>query len=225
MRRILAGERKVLRSPAWLVPIDITRDGPPIAPLQVRLQRAEGAEWVDVDLAPARTPSGALIYPGLGKRSEPAIQPTLRYRAVFTGAAYLPLYRALRDGVEFDVPPYDDLHPPTQQPRLQRVPLAPAPAYAFPADVRVMRGRVVTTAGVPVADALVRSPYSVGAASRLERTLTDADGRFALPLRWAKSGTVTLVNAIDRRGSPTRRGSLKINVPADLGHEQTIQIG
>lgn len=226
--RVLPEERTVTFSPAWLLPVDVLTDGRPAGRLEVHLERAldpaDGGGWVAVDRAPTLTVGGAVAYPGLGRCREPALAPPVRHRVQISGETYLGLYRAVRDGVEFDVHPFDDLHPPARTASPQRVRLAPTPAHPFPAGVPVLHGRVLTAALVPVPDVLVRSPYQVEGLSRLELTITDGDGRFALPLRWAKARVPTLVSAIDRRSTPHRHGLLKISVPTDLGHDHTIQI-
>jgi len=52
--------------------------------LEATLERRDGARWVDTGIAPIRTPSSVLAYPGLGHVQNPALAATERYRVRLT---------------------------------------------------------------------------------------------------------------------------------------------
>jgi hypothetical protein len=128
----------------------------------------------------------------------------------------LPLYGPSPDveQMEFDVPPFDDAHPPAVSAVPLDIFLLPATDYVFPADVRVARGRVVRAGGAPAARALVTYV-------NLERVLTDDRGEFALPLRWAAKGTTVQIDAADGAGHV---GGASVAIPGGLRHALQIQI-
>ena len=219
--RVLPEERQVMFSPAWFLPVDLVTGGHPIEPLRVVLDlQDERGDWVPTEIVAVVTPSGAVAYPGLGRRREPLTAPAQRYRARFEADGYNPFYRVVGDGLQFHASPYDDTNPPAQRASLRRVRLAPSVRYRFPAAVRRLYGTVETPSGTPVADASVRGPVAAG---RTERTVTDRKGHFALPLRWSPPGPV-VVRAADLRSQPPRTGQLTVQLPDDLTRNQRIQV-
>jgi hypothetical protein len=236
-------ERSVLYSPAWFVPFDDFARRVRTVGVTVRLDRFDDGRWVPQDVEAVRTPSAAIAYPGLGRRGEPwAAQPE-RHRARFEALGYQPLYPADDEpfsadiaGVEFLVYPYDDSFPPAvpAEPRLVR--LLPATSFPYPPRQRTVHG-VVVTAGTeaPVANALVEAQgrTSGDLVPWHERTLSDAQGAFRLPLRWegekaakpvpdgqVAEETFTLL-ATER---PGRTGSLVVRLPQGTDRRHVIEI-
>jgi hypothetical protein len=214
-------------SAAWLEPTDTVTGECPGAGLTVDLQAWTGLRWESTGVAPVRTAGGALTYPGLGRTADPVASPVLRFRAVVSGPGYLPLYRATGDGVEFDAYSYNDTSEPPREAVRTGIPLAPAPAYRFPANVPVLRRDVVTAAGAGVADALVEAVVGNGGMGPplTERTLTDRHGGFALPLRWARTDVdTTIVATFTRAGGAPLVGAIAIRLPGALATSHTIPI-
>jgi hypothetical protein len=219
--RLLPEERTVTYSPAWLQPFDLLTGGAPVQRLQIALDLLRDGAWQPTDIQAVLTPDGAVTYPGLGHRREPAITPVQRCRVRFEAEGYSPLYRVRRDGVEFDAYPYNETNPPAQGARLRRVALGPSVRYRFSANVPALYGTIVTQSGTPVPDAYVRAHPAVGG---VVRTVSDHNGAFALPLRWASTTADTVVQAFDRRSQPPRSGARSVRLPGALGRNQEIEI-
>ena len=224
--RIDPAERRVLHSPAWLVPVDLLTGGPPAAAPTVVLERRRGSRWERVDRRPVITPSGAVTFPGLGFSANPRTAPATTYRVALALPRYVSLYRRSVDGLTFTAHPYNDTTPPAAVAIRQEVPLAPAVDYPFPARLPVLRGTVTAVDGTPVADTEVRATFADGLPEpRTEETVTDARGAFALPLRWARPGTTVTAKARHTRGpGPLRTGRVDVRVPLDLASPRTIVI-
>jgi hypothetical protein len=225
--RPLPGERRVSYSAAWFAPVDLVTGRPPAEPLQVFLDVHLAPAWVPAGVRPTITPSGTVAYPGLGRRRDPAAAEPVRYRARFESDAYLPLYRADRDGEEFLAYPFDDTTPPAHVASLVTVDLAPTTAYPFPNDLPALYGEVETAAGEPVPNVLLSATVGppVLRTPQTARTLTGPAGTFALPLRWAPADQPITVVATDHRHSPSRTGQLSVRLPDALGRNQKIVIG
>ena len=213
--RAVPQDNRLLYSPVGLLLVDDLTGRPPVGRVEATLELQDGAEWRIVDRAPTVTASGVLLYPGLG-RSTDVTQPPHHYRVSLEPALYRPLYRANADGIEFDVPPYDDANPPaTLTDRPTPAVLLPAAHYPFAPFIAVLRGLVQDAGGNPVPDVLVQEALR-------ERTLTDARGAFSLALRWVDPGTPTLITADDQRNS--RAGSITVTLPGDLNQSQAITV-
>jgi hypothetical protein len=222
--RALLGESNELYARFGLRLIDDFTGGAPLGRVAARLEVSDGAgAWRATQLEPARTLSGVLNWPKLERVADPVGRPPRRYRVQLTADFYLPWYRMNADGIEFDAYPWNDRHPPTDYtgalpvvvaPELREVKLTPSVNYPFPTHVRVLRGVVKDAAGVRVADAEVTR-------GAVERTLTDRQGNFALPLRWVPDGPVQ-IDANDHRLA--RLGTLNITLPQALSSSQTIII-
>jgi hypothetical protein len=225
--RPLRGERRVSYSAAWFVPVDLVTGLSPALPLRVLLDIRQAQTWVPTGIKATITLSGAVAYPDLGRRRNPASAAPIRYRARFEADAYLALSRAHRDGEEFLVYPFDDTTPPAQSASPVTVNLAPAVGYPFPSDLPVLYGQVRTAAGEPVPD--VELSATVGPpvlrTPQTTLTLTGPGGTFALPLRWAPDGRPITVVAVDYRSTPNRTGQLSAQLPDALGRNQKIVIG
>jgi hypothetical protein len=213
--RAVPEENRLLYSPVGLLLVDDLTGRTPVGRVEAWLELQDGAEWRSVDRAPVMTASSVLLYPGLGRTTD-ATQPPQRYRVRLESPFYRPLYSAIADGIEFDVPPYDDANPPTTlTDRPTHTVLLPALNYPFAPYIPVLRGIVRDAGGDPVADVLVQEAIR-------ERTLTDARGAFSLSLRWVPPGTPTTITADDQRTG--RAGSITVTLPADLNQSQTITV-
>jgi hypothetical protein len=213
--RPIQTEGLVLYSPIGLLLIDDLTGRPPFGALGASLDLQVGAEWSEVDGDPVFTGSGVLTYPGLG-RTDDVTQPLQRYRVRLESPFYRGLYRANTDGIEFDVPPFNDTNPPPViTDRTTPVTLLPAASYPFAPYIPVVRGVVEDLLGNPVADVLVQE-------SLRERTLTDERGTFSLALRWVPPGVPTAISAVDQRNG--RAGSINITLPGVLGKSQRITV-
>jgi hypothetical protein len=213
--RAVPQDTRLLYSPIGLLLVDDVTGKPPVGRVETTLALQDGAEWRVIDRDPVITASGVLLYPGLG-RSIDVTQPPQHYRVSLELSLYRPLYRANGDGIEFDVPPFDDTSPPaTLTDRPTPTVLLPAAHYPFAPYIPVLRGLVQDAGGHPVPDVLVQEALR-------ERTLTDARGAFSLSLRWVPPGTPTLITADDQRHG--RAGSITVTLPADLDQSQTITV-
>ena len=179
--------------------------------------RTDAGTWVPSGVPAARSASGIVIFPGLGRTARRGLSgaPPRRFRARFAAEFYIPLYAALQEGLEFDAPPYNDEEPP---PGLTGIPqvvvLVPAPNHPFPPELRVLRGAVRDAAG-PVAHTEVSR-------GNVDRVLTDTNGEFALPLRLPPRRGAITVDATDHRTG--RAGQLVLTLPAALDHSQLIAL-
>ncbi|GLF93387.1 carboxypeptidase-like regulatory domain-containing protein [Streptomyces yaizuensis] len=236
MSRFLPLERPALYSPAWFVPYDEHARRVRTAGVGVRLERFADGGWQPLDERAVRTPSAALVYPGLGRRAEPRGVPPERHRARFTAPGCLPLYpadgqpfQASLAGVEFLVHAYGDDRPPAVEAAPRLVRLLPAVSYPYGPGVRTVSGRVVDpVARAPVGNALVEARGRTGdLVAWHERALTDALGAFRLSLRWegersaGPEGEVFRLVATER---PGRTGSLSVRLPADPANGHVIEI-
>ncbi len=204
-------------SPVALSPVDDFTGRAPVGRIGLVLDVEDGAGgWVQTDIAPVVTPSSVYAYPGLGLVDVVANHMPRWYRVRVYAEHYRPLYLRNVDGIEFQVDPFSVTTPPAGYARSPSpVALVPALGYAFEAHVPVIRGQVRDGTGAPVENALV-------AESNNERTLTDARGAFALPLRWVVPGTPTTIDATDDRTGHT--GQITVTLPAALGQSQAISI-
>ena len=225
--RPLPGERRVSYSAAWFVPVDLVTGSAPVLPLTILLDISDGPTWAPTGIKPTITLSGGIAYPDLGRCRDPGTTAPRRYRARFEPGAYLALVRAYRDGEEFLAFPFNDTTPPTMAVPPVTVNLAPAPGYPFPADLPVIYGQVSTAAAELVPDVLLSATVGLPAlqAPQTARTLTGPGGTFALPLRWAPTGQQITIVANDYRHTPSRTGSLTIQLPDAFGLNQNIVIG
>lgn len=236
--RVLVEERRAVYSPACLIPYDDFRRRPSTTGVRAELDRWDGAAWQPTVVPPVRTPSGSLIYPGLGRRSRPREADPQLYRSRLAAPGLLALYLAEngdfsadRVGVEFLAFPYDDEHPPEILARPQVVRLLPGPAFDFPPGTRVVRGTVRRAGtGQPVANALVESRGQTvpDGADWYERALTGPDGAFRLSLRWQGEAPADRPSAetfrLTATESPDRTGALVIRLPDDRYRVNVVEI-
>jgi hypothetical protein len=214
--RVLEADRRTAYCPIALELRDEFTGGAVIGEVQVSLDLQQGTAWAPSDRRPVRTPGGVFVFTGLGHAVDPAALPSFRVRVRIEANYYRPKYRTLDDGLEFDVPTYNDSVPPGVLPLMPQIVLMlPTSAYPFGAHVRVLRGRVLDPLGEPVTDALIE-------ADGVERVMSDAKGGFCLPLRWqAPSGAVAVTVDHPRSG---RSGGANFNLPIALVGNKDITI-
>lgn len=214
---LLPAERTVVYSQIGLRLVDEFTGGPLQHRVDARLSfQGSAGNWQPLDLDPTPSPSGNLLYPGLGRSANSATAPMVRYRVQIESPFYRPEYLRNADALEFDVHPYDDANPPAVVPGLpQTVLMLPSASYPFAGFVRTIRGRTLDALGDPIANVEV----TTGSA---ERVLSDARGVFALPLRWAPLGVNVVIDAIDHRTG--RADQLNLVLPQDLLQGQTFTL-
>jgi hypothetical protein len=217
--RALLGEEVELYSPIGLRLLDEITGAAPIGWTRAELDVQDGAAWRTTDIESARSGSGIVAYPGLGRQREVAAQPPRHYRVRISAEFYRPLYRATTDAIEFDAYPYNDANAPADvvpAPQPMDVTLAPAANYPFGSNVPVLRGIVTDqVTGAPVRDVEVM-------VRNLELVLTDDDGLFALPMRFTPPNVPTPIDAMDLRSG--RVGNITVTLPAALHQSQTIAV-
>ena len=214
--QVITAERRMLYSPIGLRLIDDFTGLSPVGAVRAFLDRQTAAGWETTSIKAVRTPSDALIYPGLGRSATAALQPPTHCRVRIEADFYRPDYLLNNDAIEFDVFPYDDITPPAVIATLpQNVFLLPTPAYGFADHVRVLRGQVTDAAARPVANVEIM----FGAT---ERAASDERGRFALSLRWPALTGAIQIDASDHRTG--RTGQINVNLPADLAGGNVIVI-
>jgi hypothetical protein len=205
--RQLPGERSELYTHVGLRLVDDLTGQAPIGRVVAELDVAEGTGWQPTDVKPVVGASGTLAYVDLDRSASPVGSVPRRFRVRLTTEFYRPAFRATADGLEFDAYPYNDANPPFDYARqAQRVHLLPSAAYPFPSHVPVLRGQVLDPALRPVADVRVRR-------GNQEEVLTDDQGVFGLPLRWAAPGAAS-IDAHDERNNRTQ--TIQVTLPADL---------
>lgn len=227
-------ERSTLYSPAWFIPFDEYNQRVRSTGVAVELDRWDEGTWLRQDNAAVRTPSGALAYPGLGRRGDPKSAQPQRHRARFAAPGYQPLYPADGQpfdadlvGVEFLVHPHNDAFPPPEtEPRVVR--LLPSVSFPYPPGIRTIHGFVRDAADkTPIANALVEAQGTTHAdrAGWHERTLSDATGAYRLALRWdgEPEGEQTEIFRLRATQRPGRTGALVIRLPGE-GLNHVIEI-
>lgn len=237
MTAFLPLERSTLYSPVWFVPFDDYTQRVRTAGVEVGLDRLDEGRWLPLDDRPVRTPSAAVVFPGLGRRGNLSAARPERHRARFAAAGYQPLYPADGEpfsadlvGVEFLVHPYDDTHPPAVEAAPRLVRLLPSVSFPYPPGVRTVYGSVrdAVAPHAPVANALVEARGRMGDTEWHERTLSDAAGAFRLALRWtgekADENAVEETFRLQATERPGRSGALVIRLPGDAGRPHVIEI-
>lgn len=197
----------------------VTRDAPLGEP-GIILEREEPAgTWTRIDPETARavrTGSGLLAYFHLEHRRYAAGLPPVPYRFTIVSPLYVPRSRATSDWEVVSVQPYDDVGtlPPAPAAPVA-VELCPSLLYPFPANAPVIRGTVTDkVTGAPLADTLVFGGPT-------GRAITDARGRYALPLLGAPFGVAIAIGAVDRLN---RNGLANITLPGGLSKAVDITI-
>jgi hypothetical protein len=212
---LIASERTVDYSQISLRLVDEFMGGQPLHPVDARLSFQDSAgNWQRLQTRPVPSPSGNLLYPGLGRSANVAVAPVVRHRVELTSGFYRPEYLRTVDALEFDVHPYDDNLPPAVLPNLPQTVLL-LPSTSYPHAARTVRGRTLDATGDPIANVEVTQGTA-------ERVLSDERGVFTLPLRWAAFSGPVVIDAIDNRTG--RTGQITLTLPQDLqlGHSFTL---
>lgn len=214
--QVLAAARRVTYCPVALALRDEFTGGNPVTEPELLLDRQVGTQWLPSGIPPVRTGAGIFVWPGLGRSFDPAAAPLARVRARIALAHQIPLYRAADDGIEFDVPAYNDANSPAVSTLMpQIVLLLPGPSYPFSRNLRVLRGRVLDPGGEPVSDALL-------VADGVERAMSGSGGAFSLPLRWQPSGGNVAIDVTHPRSGMA--ALVAATLPADLAGSFDITV-
>ncbi|MDB5934429.1 MAG: hypothetical protein JWQ01_1773 [Massilia sp.] len=213
----IAAERTVTYSQIGLRLVDEFTGGPSLQRVDARLSfQDSGGNWQLLPTQPRPSPSGNLLYPGLGRSASVEIAPIVRHRVELSSDFYRPEYLRTVDALEFDIHPYDDHHPPAVVSALpQTVLLLPSANYPHAAFIRTLRGRTLDASGDPIANVEITQGVA-------ERVLSDERGVFALPLRWAALSGNLVIDAIDHRTG--RTDQLTLTLPQDLQQGQTFTL-
>ena len=212
---VIPSERTITYSQIGLRLVDEFTGGPALHPVDADLSFQDSAgNWQRLDLRPVTSPSGNLLFPGLGRSANVAVAPVVRHRVEITSDFYRPEYLRTIDALEFDVHPYNDSQPPAVLASLPQTVLL-LPSTNYPHAVRTVRGQTLDAGGDPVAN--VEVTHGVA-----ERVLSDERGVFTLPLRWAPLAGLVVIDALDNRTG--RTGQLTLTLPQDLqqGHSFTL---
>ncbi|NHZ89641.1 hypothetical protein F2P45_11540 [Massilia sp. CCM 8733] len=214
---MIASERHVTYSQIGLRLVDELTGRPSLQRVDARLSfRDSGGDWQPLATQPITSPSGYLLYPGLGRSANAALAPVVRHRVELSSDFYRPDYLRTVDALEFDIHPYDDQQPPAVVPDVPlTVRLLPSASYPHAAFIRTLRGVTLDPNGDPIANVEVTQGMA-------ERVLSDERGVFALPLRWVGLGGSVTVDAIDHRTG--RIDQLTLTLPQDLRQGQTFTL-
>ncbi|MGO4362937.1 hypothetical protein [Terrabacter sp. RAF57] len=205
--RLVSPEERLAATPLWVRLVDEFTGRRPAGPLEVLLERREGTAWVALECAHQISSRGDLGFLDLG-RAKPGVAGSVQVRVSVSA----PHTQSATAGGSASVIRTIDLWsaqaPPVPVPVVVR--FFPLPSYAFGPGTPLLSGRALTAAGDPVLRAMVSVTELIGGSPVLERTLTDADGWFRLPLRW--SSGATQVDAT----KGVLAGSANLIVPDDL---------
>lgn len=212
---VAALESRVTATPVWLRLVDTFTGRPPTGPLDVRIERRDGASWIPLAVRHQVSPSGDVGFLDLG-RGRPGEAGSFDVRVTVTSPRTVTDTATGDPFVVTSVTVWTDESPPA--PAVQRMSFRPGPDYRFGPGVPLLSGRVVDPAGGPADRALVSVTEIVRGAPVVEEVMTSADGWFRLPLRWSSGST-----QVD-----AARGSLSagtgITVPDDLPVTVTLTL-
>ena len=214
--QVISTARRVTYCPIALALRDEFSGGGPLSTPQLLLDRLVGTSWQATGIAPVLTSGGIFGWPGLGRSPDPAVASPAHVRVRIALAHQIALYQSTDDGLEFDIPPYNDAQPPAATMLMpQIVLLVPGPSYPFSPGLRVLRGRVLDAGGQPVSDATI-------VADGIERAMSGTSGGFSLPLRWQQlSGNVAIDVTHPRSGMAA---SVQATLPGDLAQSFDITV-
>jgi hypothetical protein len=213
-----ASEWRVLASPIWIRLLDAFTERPPRGPLAVALERRVApSEWIPFAHPHRVGPGGDLAFLNLGRTNNPLTMGTFDVRVTVTAPGLIAEDAAGAPAITTTVTAWapDAPSPPAHPDVLT---FFPGPAYAYPAGLPLLAGRVVDPAGVPAARARVAATVVTPQGPRTEEARTGPDGFFRLPLRWA-TGAIDVTAALDGR-----TGAVTVTVPADLSTSQLITL-
>jgi hypothetical protein len=215
----LVFERRTIASPIWVQLRDTFSRTAPRGPVDIRLERQVGQDWVPLDQPHRLSSGGDLAVVDLGRSREPAAIGTFNVRVWVTARGLIAEPQPLVVAVTAW---------PPEAPNVPNTPtecrLYPGPAYSFPPGTPVLAGSVVDgNSGAPVGRAAVTADETVNNAVVTEDVRTDDAGWFRLPLRWS-SGATTVNAQKSRPPQAPLTGSITVNVPADLSAIQQIAV-
>jgi hypothetical protein len=208
IRKLISPETRLAASPLWLRLVDEVTGRTPAGPLEVLLERRNGAEWEPLDQKHQISSRGDLGFLNLG-RARPGDAGAFDVRVTVTAPRMQAATAAGSTSVTRTINRWSAQAPPTPVP--VEVRFFPSPDYAFGPGTPLLSGRAVTAAEAPVDRAWVSVTETIRGAPVVERTLTGADGWFRLPLRWSSSATQ--VDAVKELLTATAN----LTVPDDLG--------
>lgn len=214
-RPLAARDVRVTASPLWLRLVDELTERPPTGPVEVGLELRRGASWEPLRHAHHLTAAGDLGFVGLG-RTRPGRATTFDVRVTVTAPRTQTADPTGSPSLTATVTTWSDQSPPA--PVMQTITFFPTPDYPFAAGTPLVTGRVVDAAGRPVARARVSVRETVHGAPVVERTLSDPDGWFRLPVRWSVGST-----RLDVVRAPLT-GFLTLTVPDDLTDIATVTV-
>src|SRR6266849_2988964 len=210
-------ERLVAASPIWVRLRDTFTGRRPAGPLVVRLQRRSGSTWEPFAYPHRISASGDLALVNLGRTSDPAGIGSFDVRVAVGCPGMIPETAAGDAFVTTTVAAWAPEAPPRPtEPQLLR--FFPGPAYAYPAGLPLLAGRVVDPAGAPVARVRVSASTTVLGTARGEEARTDPAGFFRLPLRWF-AGATDVTAALGGLSAV-----ITVSVPAELSITQQITL-
>lgn len=208
-------EPRVTASPVWLRLVDTFTGRPPTGPLDVRIERRDGARWIPLAVRHQVSSSGDLAFMDLG-RARPGEAGSFDVRVSVTSPRTVADTATGDPFVVTTVTVWTDGSPPT--PTALPVSFRPGPDYRFGPGVPLLSGRVVDQAGRPLDRTLVSVTETVRGAPVVEEVMTTADGWFRLPLRWSSGFT-----QIDAVCGPLSATTI-VTVPDDLPVTLTLTL-
>jgi hypothetical protein len=213
----LAGEQRLAASPIWIRLRDAFTGRPPSGPLSVALERRTGATWAPFEYRHRLSSAGDLAFLNLGRSHDPAAVGSFDVR-VTVGCPGMIAEAANGDpAVTTTVHAWAPDAPATPAGPVV-LSFYPSPAYAYPAGLPLLAGRVVDADDAPVSRARVSSTVTVMGTDLTEEVRTDVDGYFRLPLRWSAGATDVKAAHLGRTAVTT------ISVPADLSTTQQLTL-
>lgn len=214
--RVITADRRTSFCPVALDLRDEFTGAGVFGAVDLTLELRSGTGWIESGRKPVRNAGGVFLFTGLGRVPDPVALPTIRVRVRIEAQYYRPAFQTTDDGIEFDVPTYNDAVPPAASPLVPEVVLMlPTANYPFGSHIRKIRGRVLDPGGAPLADATIE-------ADGVERAMTGPSGGYTLPLRWqAANASVNVAAAHPRSGLSA---APVFNLPADLtgNHDITV---
>lgn len=246
-RRPLPGESVEMYSPIGLKPIDTFTGKAPLGRLRVILDlQDELGQWRETDIKETRTPGDVIAFPALGRSAFTTV-PERKYRVRIEAEYYMPFYTktipgGTIDGIEFKVFPYNDAIPPKIYPKdsagipylsqvFRELLLVPAPNYPFPAQIMVLRGRVVNNLNQPIVGATVswrvtEATLSAGGDVKLPGATAHKSGEFCLPIRPTHADHLTMPQEIDAFDPRSNKSTKLTNVifPKAVKSNQELKI-
>lgn len=210
-----AAEDRLAATPVWIRLVDEFTGRRPSGPLEVLLERRDGAAWVPLDHPHQVSSRGDLGFLDLG-RARPGQSGTFDVRITVSAPHTQAATTLGSPTVTRTIARWSVQAPPAPTPIEVR--FFPTPSYAFGPGTPLLSGNARDAAGDPVPRAMVSVTETINGTPVVERTLTDESGWFRLPLRWS-SGATSVQAAKGALG-----GSATITVPDDLADVLTLTL-